>query len=109
MQQAVKRGLTRRKAPQSARHLCVDEVAFKKGYQYITVISDIQGQALELRDDRGVESLAGYFRNLGDRQVESIKTLSMDMNPACISAVRIHLPYSVEKIAFDHFHIIDSG
>jgi transposase len=32
MQRAVKRGLARRKAPQSARHLCVDEVAFKKGH-----------------------------------------------------------------------------
>lgn len=44
MQRAVKRGLARRKAPQSARHLCVDEVAFKKGHQYVTVISDTQGQ-----------------------------------------------------------------
>jgi len=105
MQRAVKRGLARRKKPQSAHHLCVDEVSFKKGYQYVTVISDTQGQALELRDDRGVESLAGYLRSLGDRQIESIKTLSMDMNPAYISAARIHLPGAVEKIAFDHFHV----
>ncbi|HHY8308172.1 TPA: ISL3 family transposase, partial [Escherichia coli] len=105
MQRAVKRGLARRRLPQSARNLCVDEVSFKKGYQYVTVISDTQGQALELRDDRGVESLAGYLRNLGDRQIESIKTLSMDMNPAYISAARIHLPNAVEKIAFDHFHV----
>ncbi|STV27999.1 transposase [Klebsiella pneumoniae subsp. ozaenae] len=40
-----------------------------------------------------------------DRQVESIKTLSMDMNPAYISAARVHLPNAVEKIAFDHFHV----
>ncbi|SQC11867.1 transposase [Klebsiella pneumoniae] len=105
MQRALRRELARRKAPLSARHLCVDEVAFKKGHQYVTVISDTQGQALELRDDRGVESLAGYLRNLGDRQVESIKTLSMDMNPAYISAARVHLPNAVEKIAFDHFHV----
>lgn len=105
MQRVVKRGLARCRLPQSARHLCVDEVSFKKSYQYVTVISDTQGQALELRDDRGVESLAGYLRNLGDRQVESIKTLSMDMNPAHISAARIHLPNAVEKIAFNHFHV----
>ncbi len=105
MQRAVKRGLARRKVPQSARHLCVDEVAFKKGHKYVTVISDTQGQALALTDDRGVESLAGYLRSLGDRQIESIKTLSMDMNQAYISAARIHLPNAVEKIAFDHFHV----
>lgn len=105
MQRAVKRGLARRKVPQSARHLCVDEVAFKKGHKYVTIISDTQGQALALTDDRGVESLASYLRSLGDRQIEAIETLSMDMNQAYISATRIHLPNAVEKIAFDHFHV----
>lgn len=50
-------------------------------------------------------SLAGYLRNLGYRQIESVKTLPMDMNRAYISAARIHLPKAVEKIAFNHFHV----
>ncbi|HFG9959351.1 TPA: helix-turn-helix domain-containing protein, partial [Salmonella enterica subsp. enterica serovar Virchow] len=37
MTRAVKRGLGRIKKPLSARHMNVDEVAFKKGHQYITV------------------------------------------------------------------------
>ncbi|STT78956.1 transposase [Klebsiella pneumoniae] len=57
----------------------VDEVAFKKGHRYITVISDRDGRALALTDDRGTESLAGYLRTLTDRQLLAIKTLSMDM------------------------------
>nr|ULG19928.1 ISL3 family transposase [Yersinia frederiksenii] len=61
MMRAVKRGLIRIKKPLSARHLCVDEVAFKKGHKYVTVISDRQGRALKLTD-RGVESLASYLR-----------------------------------------------
>lgn len=105
MQRAVKRGLARRKKPQSARHMCVDEVAFKKGHQYVTVISDTQGQALALVDDRRVDSLAGYLKSLSDPQLNAIKTLSMDMYPAYISAARIHLPNAVDKIAFDHFHV----
>jgi transposase len=105
MQRAVKRGLARSKKPQAARHICVDEVAFKKGHQYVTVISDTQGQALALTDDRGVESLAGYLRSLSDHQLDNVKTLSMDMNTAYISAARIHLPNAVDKIAFDHFHV----
>ena len=105
MMRAVKRGLARIKKPLSARHLCVDEVAFKKGHQYVTVISDRQGRALKLTDDRGVESLASYLRGLSDRQLDEIKTLSMDMNMAYISAARIHLPNAVDKIAFDHFHV----
>ncbi|HAJ5517811.1 TPA: ISL3-like element ISKox3 family transposase, partial [Klebsiella pneumoniae] len=64
MTRAVKRGLARIKKPLSARHMNVDEVAFKKGHRYITVISDRDGRALALTDDRGTESLAGYLRTL---------------------------------------------
>lgn len=105
MMRAVKRDLARIKQPLSARHLCADEVGFKKGHQYVTVISDRQGRALQLTDDRGVESLASYLRSLTDHQLDEIKTLSMDMNMAYISAARIHLPNAVDKIAFDHFHV----
>jgi len=83
----------------------VDKVGFKKGHQYVTVISDRQGRALNLTDDRGVESLASYLRSLRDHQLDEIKTLSMDMNMAHISAARIHLPNALDKIAFDHFHV----
>lgn len=69
MTRAVKRGLARIKKPLSARHMNVDEVAFKKGHRYITVISDRDGRALALTDDRGTESLAGYLRTLTDGQL----------------------------------------
>ena len=105
MTRAVKRGLARIKKPLSARHMNVDEVAFKKGHRYITVISDRDGRALALTDDRGTESLAGYLRTLTDGQLLAIKTLSMDMNAGYIRAARIHLPSAVEKIAFDRFHV----
>lgn len=39
----------------------VDEAAFKKGHRYITVISDRDGRALALTDDRSTESLAAIF------------------------------------------------
>ena len=105
MTRAVKRGLARIKKPLSARHMNVDEVAFKKGHRYITVISDRDGRALALTDERGTESLAGYLRTLTDGQLSAIKTLSMDMNTGYIRAARIHLPSAVEKIAFDRFHV----
>lgn len=105
MTRTVKRGLVRIKKPLSARHMNVDEVAFKKGHRYITMSSDRDGRALALTDDRGTESLAGYLRTLIDGQLLAIKTLSMDMNAGYIRAARIHLPCAVEKIAFDRFHV----
>lgn len=105
MMRAVKRGMTRIKKPLSARHMNVDEVAFKKGHRYITVISDREGRALALTDDRGTESLAGYLRSLSDAQILAVKTLSMDMNAGYIRAARLNLPEAVSKIAFDRFHV----
>lgn len=105
MTRAVKRGLARIKKPLSARHMNVDEVAFKKGHRYITVISDREGRALALTDERGKESLASYLRTLTDSQLKAIKMFSMDMKAGYIRSARIHLPDAVEKIAFDRFHV----
>ena len=77
MIRAVKRGLARIKKPLPACHMNVDEIAFKKGHRYITVISDRDGHALALTDDRGIESLASYLHTLTDGQLLAIKTLSM--------------------------------
>lgn len=68
MTSAVKCGLSRIKKPLSARHINVDEVAFKKGYRYITVVSNRDGRTLALTDDRGTENLASYLRSLTDSQ-----------------------------------------
>lgn len=83
----------------------VDEVAFKKGHRYTTVVSDRDGRALALTDDRGAVSLASYFRSLTDSQLLAVKTLSMDINAGYIRTARIHLPNAGEKIAFDRFHV----
>ncbi|CAM8575917.1 Transposase [Escherichia coli] len=69
MIRAVKRGLARIKKPLPACHMNVDEIAFKKGNRYITVISDRDGRALALTGDRGTESLASYLRTLTDGQL----------------------------------------
>ncbi|SAX11347.1 transposase [Klebsiella pneumoniae] len=58
-----------------------------------------------MTDGRDVDSLGDYLKELRNHQQEGIKTLSMDMNTAYISAARIHLPEAVQKIAFDHFHV----
>ncbi|KKF38170.1 hypothetical protein SY86_01355 [Erwinia tracheiphila] len=105
MTRAVKCGLARIKKLLSARHMNVDEVAFKKGHRYITVISDREGRALALTDDRGTESPASYLRTLTDSQLEAVKTFSMDMNAGYIRVERLPLPGAAGKIAFYRFHV----
>lgn len=69
------------------------------------MVSERDRRALTLNDDRGTESLASYLHSLTNSQSLTVKTLSMDMNAGYIRAARIHLSNTVEKIAFDRFHV----
>jgi transposase len=106
LQRVVKRGLARR-TPALSKYLGVDEVSFSGRRDYITLVSD-KNRILAIEDGRGADSLARYLGRLGRRQLERIATLTMDMNPAYLKAAFEHLPDAKQKVAFDHFHIVQS-
>lgn len=103
MQRAVKRGLRRRQR-EAVTHIGVDETSFRKGHDYITVVSDGK-QVLYVGDERKASSLAGYYTTLTAEQKAGIVSVSMDMWPAYISATLEHIPAAQSKIAFDKFHV----
>lgn len=105
MQRAVRRGLTRREqlAP---KRLSVDETSYRKGHDYITVVTDqASGTVLHVAEDRVASSLTGFFDQLDDEQREQIEAVCMDMWPAYIKATRAAIPDADQKIAFDRFHV----
>ena len=105
MQRAVQRGLARRVAVQPTR-IGVDETAFRKRHDYVTVVSDQDGgTVLHVADDRGQESLSAYYDTLSEQQRAAIESVSMDMWPAYIRATLDAVPQAREKIAFDKFHV----
>src|SRR5690606_22817775 len=105
MQRAVKRGLARR-TTRSPEYLSVDETAFARRHEYVTVVTDQQrGVVLHVADDRKTQSLSAYYAELDVEQKANIKAVAMDMWPAYISATEAHIPQAREKIAFDKFHI----
>lgn len=103
MGRAVKRGLKRRKRRLS-RRISVDETAYRKGHDYVTIVSD-GATVLHVANDRKQASLRGYYDGLTDKQRNTIETVSMDMWPAFIGATRQALPEGEGKIAFDKFHV----
>ena len=103
MQRAVNRGLGRRKHKPS-QHIGVDETAFRKGHNYVTVVSD-GATVLYVADDRKQSSLDGYYGGLSEEECAAIESVSMDMWPAFIGATRAALPDADTKIAFDKFHV----
>lgn len=104
MQRAVKRGLKRR-TKRTYKRIGVDEVSFKKGRKYVTIISSEEGDVLDVQDDNNAESLACYYRTLTPQQLQSIEVVSMDLSKAYIKATTDAVPEARQKIAFDRFHV----
>lgn len=105
MQRAVKRGLARRKETRPTQ-LGVDETAFRKRHDYVTIVSDqTAGTVLYVGNDRKKETLKAWYESLTEAQRAAIESVSMDMWPAFINATLEGLPGAAEKIAFDKFHV----
>jgi len=105
MQRAVKRGLSRREEL-CMSHIGVDETAFKKRHDYVTIVSDQEsGTVLHVGGDRKKEGLKDWYDSLTEEQREAIESVSMDMWPAFINATLESIPGAEEKIAFDKFHV----
>lgn len=105
MKRAVDRGLERRDLDPPV-HLAVDETAFQKRHEYVTVVTDQQsGAVVHVADDRSIESLDTYFAELTPEECARIESVSMDMWPAYIRVVERYVPYARERICFDKFHI----
>jgi len=103
MQRAVKRGLARRQT-ETVRHIGVDETSFKKGHDYVTVVSEGK-RVLHVSDERRTSSLNEYYETLTKEQKAGIESISMDMWPAYIKSTMSNIPDAKAKIAFDKFHV----
>lgn len=105
MQRAVKRGLSRR-GELSPVQISVDETSYRKGHDYVTVVTDQErSSVLHVAQNRDVVSLIGFYDQLSAEQKAGIKSVCMDMWPAYIRATREALESADSKIAFDRFHV----
>jgi transposase len=106
MDRAVSRGLRRKKA-RVIPHLGVDEKAFRKGHQYMTVVCDLERSTVEhIGEDRKAESLVAFYDQLTPRQREGIEAVAMDMWAPYVEATVRCVPDAGRKIVFDRFHIV---
>lgn len=106
MDRAVTRGLRRKKARVIPR-LGVDEKAFRKGHQYMTVVCDLERSTVEhIGEDRKTESLVAFYDRLTPRQRDGIEAIAMDMWAPYVEATVRCVPDARRKIVFDRFHIV---
>jgi transposase len=106
MHQSVERGLERRDDNIIYTHLSIDEKSFKKGHNYITVLSNPNtGNIIDVSDSRTKESCKSLINsNIKEEHKDKVEQVSIDMWEAFINSVKETLPKS--KIIHDRFHLI---
>jgi len=108
MQRPVRRGRARRPTLPLKR-LSVDETAYRKGHDYVTVVRGQEEDAVvHVSDDRCTESLGSFYGMLTEEQKQQIEIVCMEMLetwPAYITATRQAIEGADDKIAFDRFHV----
>jgi len=87
------------------RILAVDEIAIRKGHQYMTVVLDYEtGRVVWMAEGRGSDTLKGFFCEMTEAQRQGLEAIAMDMWDPYIKAVREAAPHV--KIVFDLFHVV---
>jgi transposase len=106
MSRAVGRGHKRKKA-QVIAQVGVDEKAFRKGHQYMTVVCDLNRATVEyVSEDRKTESLEAFWRSLSREQLEGVEAVAMDMWLPYVQATLRVVPQAEKKIVFDRYHVM---
>jgi len=89
------------------RVIAIDEIAIRKGHNYMTVIMDYSsGKVIWMGENRNKETLDRFFAEMTDKQKQSIEAVAMDMWEPFINRIRHHCPGA--KIVFDFFHVVQA-
>lgn len=105
MTRAVRRGLARRKKT-TPKNIGIDETAFQKRHEYVTVVLDKDNDVIiDILDDRKAATLKNWFKTQEKSDLSAVSSISMDMWDPFINAVKEHFPKAESLIAFDRFHV----
>jgi len=103
MKRAVERGLQRRSLDE-VRHVGIDEKSFRKGQNYVSVMTDIDGsRVLEVAPERTIEACDQLWKTLPESQKEKVQAVCMDMWQAFETSTANNVPHA--RIVHDRFHI----
>jgi transposase len=88
----------------------VDEVSWRKGQRFLTLVSDHRGRRLVWgAEGKDAKTLDPFFDELGKTRSAALEAVSMDLGPAFAKSVRAkgHAPQAV--ICYDPFHVVQLG
>jgi transposase len=96
----------RGKEPEKVEYAFVDDKSTSKGHNGVTIVGNAKtGKVLAVIPGMKAESLTGWFATQRVADFSGLRSISMDMAPAYIKAVRDAFPHAEELICFDRFHV----
>jgi transposase len=85
----------------------VDEVSWRKGHSYITLVSDHRrGKFVWGKEGKDTATLDCFFDELAPERSEAIEAMSMDMGPAYENSARKPGHATNAIICYDPFHVV---
>ena len=103
LERAVERGLVRRDLS-DVRHVGLDEKNFRRGQDYISVMTDLDGsRVLDVVQGRDEQAADVLWECLGEEPAQQLEAVAMDMSSAYENSTRLHAPQA--EIVHDRFHI----
>jgi transposase len=86
-------------------NLGVDEISYKRGHQYLTVVADHDtGRVVWVAKGRNRAALSSFFTALGPERCAQVRAISMDMAPIWRDPCAWFTPQA--DICFDPFHVV---
>jgi transposase len=85
--------------------LGIDEVAWRSGHRYLTLVCDHQsGHVVWGADGNGKQAADEFFTALGADRCQQIEAISMDMGPGYAKSTRQHAPEAT--VCIDNYHVV---
>ena len=106
VEHAVRWGLEHRNLD-SIRAIGVDELSWKKGHKYLTLVYQIdhgRRRLLHVARDRTTQSFNSFFDMLGKERAEKLRFVASDMWAAFLNVVRSRCSAAVHVL--DRFHVM---
>jgi transposase len=103
VRRAVERGLLRRSTEQVV-HVGMDEKSFGRGQDYVSVMTDLNGQrVLDVVKDRDTAAALQLWEALPEPQRQRVAAVAIDMSAEFAAAARTAAPQAA--IVYDRFHV----
>jgi transposase len=106
VQRAVARGQARIQATDLPR-IGIDEKAFRKGHDYVTLIVNLDTSTLvAISDVNDTAEANACFSQLSAERLNSVQAIAIDMSAAFVKAAKESIPLAEEKIVHDRFRVM---